>query len=311
MTSSHPESYVDAWPAERVQPAEDQPTPKPALTMNPHPPEYPEAQPAEGRSQISVKTPDKIQDGSFQAEVKADSATTPQPPGYLEARLAGETRVSSTNPFRESDLEARRLAESDISPESLPIPSIQNLSLDEIPNNVRAVVNPTVDCPNQDQSITTFRIPQTSKDVLIVRQTSMFPGFCLRFDNHEFRCAYDVGSDDLVIRNLNHQPYIFKPFELDKDESMHNDPVTLDSLAICTVPPGSWKLHSANGEVLADLLLLHRRFVAEKRVSNSAETGSKRAASPDTRPTKSLHSGDKGVVVFDNSPEACILHAFY
>ena len=249
------------------------------------------------------------------------SSTNPHSEGYLEARLA-EHKGSSTNPVPEEELEARQAAfaagESVASIQEAALPSIHNLSLDDVSDDTRVVVLSRSDSQgsSRDTAVAPFRFPNTCRDVLVVQQNSQIADFELSFGDNVFKFVYDVATDNLVIANLNRQKFLLEPIITDEASGISSN--VLEALEAVVIQPGPWKIVSPIEGVLTEFLLLHRRYVAQKRVSKPASTGSKRSAPSEATaagPSKRLNDGSphkhqdddgQNIIVFNNPSEVCI-----
>jgi hypothetical protein len=245
------------------------------------------------------------------------SSTNPHPDGYLEARLA-DHKGSPTNPVPEEELEARLTGEPATSLEEgsvqeAALPSVHNLSLDDVSEETRVVVLSGADSQRHSEAVIPFRLPHTARDVLVVQQTSRIAEFSLSFGNNVFRFYYDVASDNLIISNFNRQKFVIEP--IITDEASAKTAAILESGGTRIIQPGPWKIVSPTDGVLSEFLLLQRRYVTEKRVAKPAAPGAKRSTSSANPPAKRLNDGGKNrrlddggqnIIVFNNPSEVCL-----
>ncbi|KFH48389.1 Serine/threonine-protein kinase-like protein [Hapsidospora chrysogenum ATCC 11550] len=251
------------------------------------------------------------------------SSTNPHPDGYLEARLA-DHKDSSTNPVPSEELKARMAGEpatslEEVSSQEAILPSLHNLSLDDVSEETRVVVLSGADSQRHSEAVVPFRLPHTARDVLVVQQTSKIAEFSLSFGKDVFRFYYDVASDNLVISNSNRQKFLIEP--IITDQASAKSAAILEPRGTQIIQPGPWKIVSSTDGVLSEFLLLQRRYVTQKRVAKPAAPGAKRSASSANPPAKRLNyggqnrrldDGGQNIIVFNNpSEDAATLEASF
>ncbi|RSM13218.1 hypothetical protein CDV31_005920 [Fusarium ambrosium] len=218
------------------------------------------------------------------------SPTNPFSSGFFEARLASDpigdacTELAAREPLLAAPI------------------AIQDLSLSEIPTeNARIVISPRGPQPLDDsEALVRFG----RGELLAVLQSSKSAWFSLNLAA-DLQCTfyYDPASDNLVLRNPSHEPVQIGPIQ---DDTAETDLRTLEYRDVHLVPPGPWRIYSADNAVLADFLVLRRRYLLEMQAGGT-QAGSKRKdivaiEAPAKRHRTDAASIDQSIVLISQPP---------
>lgn len=233
------------------------------------------------------------------SHLERGSTTQPHPDEYIRARRdalrnppptavpradgriqGGGLPLQQDNHSSISRLEIAALDRGAELPHTPTATSIEDLMrLTSLSSNVRAIVSapeglrqPSLD----DSAIEQREIGgDIFKRVLCVTQSSRTAFFSLEF--RDIRCDfyYDTAGDGLAITNRGTIPVLVRPFaEGQPDDGQQRQ---LVPRAAYTLPPGPWRVSTAQGEEQwIDIVLRSRGFVVCKSVPLRAQIGSKR-----------------------------------
>ncbi|PWI64372.1 hypothetical protein PCL_10541 [Purpureocillium lilacinum] len=257
------------------------------------------------------------------------STTQPHPDEYIQARLdslrnpppaavpradaliqGGDVPLQQNKHSSISRLELAvldRRAELQHSPMATPIEDLMRLT--SLSSDVRAIVSapeglrqPSLD----DSAIEQREIGgDISKRVLCVTQSSRTAFFSLEFRGICCDFYYDAAGDGLAITNRGAIPVLVRPFaEGQPDNGQQRQ---LVPRAAYTLPPGPWRVSTAQGEEQwIDIVLRSRGFVVCKSVQLRAQIGSKRPShglleSGAKRARVDVNGGDHRVILCANN----------
>lgn len=251
------------------------------------------------------------------------SQTNPLPAGFLERHWNAIDAPS----FPTIMLQSQVLPGEDSRPNSrgaAPSPSPSPLSQEtlDLPDDTRLIIAPA---PGQVlQSLMPQKVEDVivqhsefGKDIYTAQQTLRTPTFDLFFGECRVQITYHPGSDDIII--LNRYTLCLELRQIFDDESntkngnrggdkparrSTNEVLMLEPFAYVAISPGSWLMSHSSGAEVAELTLLPRQFVLEKRTAIASATGTKRKADSDTEDGryKRRHADEgHGIIVFQPS----------
>lgn len=190
--------------------------------------------------------------------------------------------------------------------------SLQELSLDDVPNNARVIVPPTTQVTSKNfDSPSTIHV--TPNDLVVVQQSSKEAWFTLTSGKQICRFFYDAGSDNLVLQNIGHGVIDLSSIDQGNNKTTY-EVTTIHRRETVVITPGPWRIWSVSAvsEILVEFLLLRRRYSLSRQHEMPSRAGLKRKGLSTTersskRRTSTHGNGDRNILLF-NHPNQVIPH---